>query len=529
MQYSNMLRNTSLNHKTIRGYDTLETVKKIATRFLLISVLLECVFFPSFENIFGCIVLIYGWLLISKTVLKRKYVQMHFIPFVAIFFYGLCFFVLPIAATLLEGKPVTFRFQVPYITFFNLMINATVIAFAFRVCHRIYHEGWLTRLWQKLGYFKVPTNRQIWILGGIGLMALIYQVSILGTDMMQAENKGAIGQIISFLQSFAFFPIALCFPKYYGKSTYKIPYKSLIIYFSIIIIIGIITTVRSLILNFAVVAAVMYFFSLLIENKKVFTLKTNIILIIGFYLLTGPIADLALAMILSRQMTRNQSSEKIISNIWNLYNDKELLHSTLNLSTLSNTDNKGDNFLQWSEYYLDNIFLDRFCNLRTQDLTLDYATKLGYNNPVMHEYAQNHLLFQVPTPILRTFGYEANKFDLNYFPGDAISTEALGLKTQYKGFRIAGTSGIGLYWLGYSYYLLAFLIYIPTFYFLSSLTSSKIRFLIPVPVICSLMFYLRYFNNGIGLFRSIDLLIRNGWQEILIYCLLMWLIRKFVK
>ena len=88
---------------------------------------------------------------------------MHFIPFVAIFFYGLCFFVLPIAATLLEGKPVTFRFQVPYITFFNLMINATVIAFAFRVCHRIYHEGWLTRLWQKLGYFKVPTNRQIWI------------------------------------------------------------------------------------------------------------------------------------------------------------------------------------------------------------------------------------------------------------------------------------------------------------------------------------------------------------------------------
>ena len=455
-----MLQATSPNYKVRGDYDTLETVKKMATRFLLISVLLECIFFLSPENTFGCLALIYGWLLISRSVLKRKYMQMHFIPFVTIFFYGLCFFVLPIAATLLEGKPVTFRFQVPYTTFFNLMINVTIIVLAFRVCHRIYHEGWLTRLWTRIGYFRTPTDKQIWTLGGIGFVALIYQVSILGTDMMQAENKGTVGQIISFLQSFAFFPIALCFPKYYGKSTSKIPYKSLIIYFSVIIIIGIITTVRSLILNFAVVAAVMYFFSLLIENKKIFTFRTNIILIIGFYLLTGPIADLALAMILSRQMTRSQSSEKIISNIWNLYNDKELLHSTLNLSTLSNTDNKGDNFSQWSEYYLDNIFLDRFCNLRTQDLTLDYATKLGYNNTVMHEYAQNHLLFQIPTPILRVFGYEANKFDFNYFPGDAISTEALGLKTQYKGFRIAGTSGIGLYWLGYPYYLLAFLLLI---------------------------------------------------------------------
>lgn len=516
-------------HINRKNYDTLETVKRIATRFLLVSILLECICFPSPENIFGCVTLMYGWLLISKAVLKREYMQKHFIPFVTIFFYGLCFFVLPIAATLLEGKPVTFRFQVPYITFFNLMLNVTVIVLAFRVCRQIYKEGWLTRLWTKIGYFNIPTDKQIWALGGVGLIALIYQVSILGTDMTLAENKGTLGQIISFLQNFAFFPIALCFPAYYGKSTGKIPYKTLIIYFSLIIVIGIITTIRSLILNFAVIAAVMYFFSLLFEGRKIFTLKTNIIIIVSFYLLTGPIADLALAMILSRQMTRSQNSEKIIENIWKLYSDKELLHTTLNLSTLSNTDNNGDNFMQWSEYYLDNIFLDRFCNLRTQDLTLDYATKLGYNNPVMHEYAQNHLLFQVPTPILRLFGYKANKFDFNYFPGDAISTEALGLKTQYKGFRIAGSSGIGLYWLGYSYYIVAFLIYIPTFYFLSSLTISINRLLIPIPVICSLMFYLRYFNNGIGLFRSIDMLLRDGWQEIIVYCLVMWLIRKFIK
>lgn len=524
-----MLQNTSLNYKVRRDYDTLETIKKIATRFLLISVLSECIFFPSPENIFGCIALIYGWLLISKTVLKRKYMQMHFIPFVAIFFYGLYFFVLPIAATFLEGKPVTFRFQVPYITFFNLMINVTVIVLAFRVCHRIYHEGWLTRLWQKFGYFKVPTDRQIWILGGIGLIALIYHVTILGTDLMEAENKGVFGQIIAYLQNFVFTPVVLFFPKYYGRLNNKIPRQKLILYFSIVVILGAITTRRSIILNAAIVAVTFYFLIALYENRVIFTTKTGILFAISLYLLTGPIADLSLAMILSRQMVKSDNTDKVMENVWKLYSDKELLHTTKNMTTLSNSDNKGDNFSQWSEYYIDNIFLDRFCNLRTQDITLDYATKLGYNNPVMHKYAANQLLFQVPTPVLRIFGYTGNKFDYNYQPGDVLSTEALGLREQYKGLRVAGTTGIGLYWMGYPYYIFAFFIYIIVFYFLSSLTHIQTFLILPIPVICGLFDYVKYFNNGIGIFRSINLLIRNGWQEILIYCLLMWLIRKFVK
>lgn len=94
----------------------------------------------------------------------------------------------------------------------------------------------------------------------------------------------------------------------------------------------------------------------------------------------------------------------------------------------------GDNFYAWSEYYVDNILLDRICNLRTQDLTLDYATKLGYDNSKMHRYAENFLMFQIPTPILDIFGYTTNKFDSNYTPGDLLSTEGLGLKNMYKGF-----------------------------------------------------------------------------------------------
>lgn len=509
-------------------YNTIDRLKKVIDTFVVLSAIFECILFPAWENAFGCVTMLYGWFLISRYVLKHENLAKHFIPFIMIFCYAVYFFALPLAATMVENKPITFRFNVPYLTFFNLMINATVIVFAFLVCKKIYKQGTLTLIWKKLGYFTPPSEKQIWILGLIGLLSLAYGISFMGTDEARIENKGVFGQFVSTLSMFAYTPIVLLFSKYYGGNVKNIPYKKLILFFSIVIFLGIITTKRSIILNAGITAVVMYFFCVLIENRRLMTPKTSCITIVCLYLLTGPLSDMAMAMILSRQMTKSENSETVMNNVWKLYSDKELLHTAYNMATLSNTDNRGNNYAQWSEYYLDNIFLDRFCNLRTQDISMDYATKLGYNNPVMHEYAKNQFIYLVPTPILNIFGYTGNKFDYFYQPGDVLSTEALGLKEQYRGLRVAGTTAIGLYWLGYGYYILAFFVYILVFCFLSSIVVYRPILIIPVPVIIALFDYVKYFNNCIGIFRSFDLLLRTGWQDIIVYCAVLWLIRKFV-
>lgn len=508
----------SKNMKQV-NYNTIQRIKKIIDTFIILSAIAECIFFPAWENVFGCVAMLYGWFLISRVVLNHENLVKHFIPFIMIFCYAIYFFALPLAATMIEGKAITFRFNVPYLTFFNLMINVTVIVLAFMVCKKIYQQGILTRIWNKLGYFTPLSEKQIWIFGLIGLMSLAYGISFMGTDEAKIENKGAIGQIISALSIFAYTPIVLFFSKYYGSNIKNIPYTKLIVFFSIVIFLGVITTKRSVILYAGITAVVMYFFISLIENKKLLSTKTLCISIVCIYMLTGPLSDLAMAMILSRQMTKSENSETVMNNVWKLYSDKELLHSAYNMATFSNTDNRGNNYLQWSEYYLDNIFLDRFCNLRTQDISMDYATKLGYNNPVMHEYAKQQFIYLVPTPILKAFGYEGNKFDYFYQPGDVLCTEALGLKVQYRGLRVAGTTAIGLYWLGYGYYILAFFVYIFVFYFLSSIVRYRPFLIIPVPVIISLFDYVKYFNNGVGIFRSFNLLLRTGWQDIFIYCI----------
>lgn len=72
----------------------------------------------------------------------------------------------------------------------------------------------------------------------------------------------------------------------------------------------------------------------------------------------------------------------------NLYEDKEQLHYAFQAYNAA-TDNGGNNALGWSEYYVDNIFLDRFCNLRVFDATLYNAQCQGFNNPKGHQYYED--------------------------------------------------------------------------------------------------------------------------------------------
>lgn len=513
-----------------KQYNPLDVIRKGTTIFLLLAIFAECLFFPSMENLFGCLVELYGWLLISRTVFKWEYLQRHFIPFIMLFCLGYYFFVFPIPVTLLENKPITFRFNVPYLTFFNLMLNVTTIVVAFHVCRWIYREGWLTRIWQKWGYFKPPTEKQIWVFSFLGLGALMWNVASQG-DEIATEDLGVMGQFLNVFRNFAYIPLALLFVKYWSRKGQTIKSKKLVFgYLIVLSLLAIASTRRVILMNMAVSWAVMSFFTALYTKRRLFSVKTVFYLSVGFYLLTGPVADLATAMIVNREFSQSNEASATFSNIIDLYSDKEKLHIAYQMGTFSNTDNQGNNFSAWSEYYIDNIFFDRFCNLRTQDITLDYAQKLGYNSARMNKYADDFLLFQVPSPILKWLGYKGNKFDSNYTPGDLLSTDALGLKTQYAGFRVSGDSAVGLSWMGYSYYIFALLVYVALFYFLSSLVSTKgSRFLIPIPVIIGMTAYMSYFNNSIGIFKTISLLLRTGWQDIIIYCVIMGILRRVIK
>ena len=197
-----------------------------------------------------------------------------------------------------------------------------------------------------------------------------------------------------------------------------------------------------------------------------------------------------------------------------LYNDKETLHRLWKLQSTAFA-NGGDNRLSWSEEYVDNIFLNRFCNIRVLDASVFYAKDLGYNNPEMHTYLKEEIINLLPSIVVELIGEQKT---VHTTVSDVMYNKYFEPQKYRTGWLVCGDIGVGLYLLGYWYYPFALFIYILTFMYLCTLTRFNKRLIIPLPVMASFLSYFMYFDNAYGIFSSISLLMR-GWVTVMMYCI----------
>lgn len=506
----------------------IEQIKKYGFWILIIFTALETIFYFSLENIMGCIVFLYAWLLLSKIVLFKKNFELCLLPTLGVCGFIFCYYFLPLIATFIEGKPLTYNFQVANITFFNMFLNITTVISAYKLCISKYRHGnYIERVWRRIGLFTAPTENQIWLFGIIGcimlFIGLLSQSNPLEFEEMEVgTNLKTV--VMNIFKAYASMPICFFFCGLYGykKTIHK---KKFIIPFLVILsLIGVATTKRSMIFNAFASLGIIYTFVVVYYDKKVLTKRNMFISIVTIYLITGPIADLALAMALNRLNMDNgiNTFEKVLD----IYKDKDKMR-VLKMAQKMITNNDGDNRLSWSEEYVDNIFLDRFCNIRVLDSSVFYAGELGYNNPKMHEYFKEEIVNRLPSPIVSLIGEHkvvhttvADEMNNAYFNPDG---------KFWAGYKVSGDIGVGLYTFGYAYYPIAFIIYLLTFMLLSTYTTFFYsKFLIPTIILTH--FYQRfvYFDNALGIYTSIGELMR-GWTEIVIFCVIFKFIRTIIK
>lgn len=512
--------------------DNIEILTKWIVGSLVLFTFLEAFFFPQAENLYGCTTFIIAWVVLYYCVLHLKGIERNkcLFPYLSLLGLGISFFWLPLIATFIEGKPLTFRFAVPFQTFTLQLINLLMLIAAYRLCLLIYHKNnFLQKIWLKMGYYTPPTDMQLWMLGAVGLVSTVLTLFIQGTETASVENLGFTGHLLKVTKTFIAFPFLLLFKNLYGR-TQDLNYKFfLILYFILVALLGIATGKRAPVLLPVATMVACYILPAIAKNKKLMTVRTLFISLIGLYLITGPIADLAVAMSLGRDNTHRTSASKTFERILDIYKDKEKMHGLYQYA-ISKSDNKGDNLSGWSEYYVDNILFDRLCNIRVCDATIDYANKLGYDSNRMHSYVENRILYLIPSPILKQLGINVNKFAGQYTPGDLMSTEGLALRHQYYGYRVAGDVGIGLYLWGYLYYVYAFFIYVIFFYFISTkvMLVGK-EMIIAVPALVDFFRTFLIFNNDTGIVGVLSTLLRTGWQYILVYCIVFSIVRRIVR
>jgi hypothetical protein len=510
--------------------NNIELIKRRGRIILIICTIIESIFYFDIANIYGCAVLLYAWWLFEKFVFSKENFQKFFLPTVAITGYIVMYYFLPIIVTLIERKPLTFKFEVPYRLWTNQIINISVIILAYGLSRKYYSSNnFLSNLWIRFGLFKIPTERQIWVLGFIGILALLYNVITQKTDaedfdVMQTNVTGGFYlTVINTIQNLVIVPLCLFFSKYYRGEEKSYNKTRLFLYLALVGALGIATTRRGLIFYPILSLTLVYFFGAIINNKKIISGRKLIIISVISLLVSGPIMDIAAAMSLNRH---NINGTSTLKEVIKLYNDKEKLHKMYQyLSVYADKDN-ANNSVGWSEYYVDNIFLDRFCNLRVQDASLYYADQLGYNNEYMHQFAKDFVILRIPTFFTNMLG-EVKVIRTS--PADVFVDQYFHIP-NFIGQKVGGDIGIGLYWLGYLYYPFALLIYFINFLFWGTLVSRiNNNPIIPVVILCAISQYFMFFVNSTGIFKSISLLMRDGFQYIIIYCILFFIVRKLIK
>lgn len=462
--------------ESIRVKDSVKTNSHFLTSFrkstfilTIIAALLQCVFFPTLENLFAVASIFISWYLFSIFILEYYVVSNFPLSSFLVLGYTMTQSWLPLIFTLLDGHPVTYNLNVPYQVFFHSFLGVLVVLLA----HYFYRtkigtggriRQLILRGLKKLNIFNPPSDKQIWLMGLLGLLAMFYVYFLapsVGNEITGAANDKFIQGIVPFVYA----PYYMLLSRLYNSNkTNKVSLISLLIFTIFLFVASLGKNSRGAFMLGFTGVGFGYFLGLLLGffPPNLLTKKNIFIAAVGFWLITGPLSDLGIAMVIVREKRGAVSQSELVYQTLEQFKDKEALHSYKKLY-----DSKL--FTGWDEEYLNNIFLARFCNLKYNDASLEMAGKIGGVDPEMTQYAIERPLAAFPQPVISLLGLQVDKTKVNSFSAGDFLFDKTGGINALGGFRVGHFAGFGMVSFGWWYLALLFLLIMPAFYFWDTL------------------------------------------------------------
>ncbi|MFP9099567.1 hypothetical protein ACLI09_10970 [Flavobacterium sp. RHBU_24] len=451
----------------------LKNFKRWTLSIVIISTLLQMLFFPTIANAVGSFSAFLGWYIICTALLVEKNLYNYTISTMVILGYGFVQYFMPLVFTLAEGKPIVYNLNYPITVFMHSLLCLT----AFLISHSIYkylevlligHRKWLQYKLSQLHIFAPLSDKQVWIIGGIGFVGILFRYvgAYTGEEEAAEASRGVLSSFLIGFMPYAYAPLLLLIrPMYNSYETKKPSILLIILYVIILIVVGIVGNSRGLFMRGIIVLAIAYFLGLLlgIFSSKIINGKNVLIAGLGVFIITGPLADLATAMVIVRSQRYDSDSVTLLNETLNEYSNEEAIdeYNNSRLEIVSS---------EWDETYLDNVFLSRFSNLKFADLSLDYAFKIGVPNEDMQGFAIDRILITLPQPLISALGINFDKtkaFGAGSY-GDQFYYRYTGNATVLGSFRVGHFFGTGMAIFGIWYVPLLVIFTIPL-YFLGNL------------------------------------------------------------
>lgn len=494
---------------------------------LILSSIAEFVFFPSAVHVCICVVNYLMWLIFSSVISKGSNYLYYPLSTFMVTGFTLCFIVLPIPATLLEFKPVSYNLHNPLVCFLNIYLCLVALMVAHCIYKNISKKNIISLCLRKTSFFSPLSKKEflIFTIGAISYTAISILVYGRWEDDNNLESKPLILSILSLMGMFVNLPVLLLFPTFHlvnWKSEAKSKYLFCILYGLILFVIGVASNVRTMSINYICLIGALFFFGFLTNSIKV-TLKKQYVVsfLVLLWFFTGPFMDISMAMVAVRGQKMNLSGIELLENTFAVYSNGKEMESLRKAKTMLVV---GGN--DWDENYLNNDMLARFCSVKIFDESIFYAEKLGYNNTQMKDDYLHQLMSIWPTNIS---GLSKKERDIyrSYSETDymyALATKSgLGLGS----FKIGSLPGLGLAIFGYWYLLIIILMFIPIFYYFDSTIYRKNNKLVISPwAALNLFMVFYYISSGHNYVTETRFLFREFFESVMTYLLLRIFIRK---
>lgn len=482
----------------------------------------------SSENIFSMIICLSALFIISHYFKNNKLYEFPCSSMV-ILGYTFSYFVFPIIATTMEGKPLVFNllhpnevFMASFSTYIGLLMAHLIYQTfnPFQLCRHWLSKNFVLRA----GGFDANSESFLYFCGLIGLSCTAFITFIFHNPENEAHPPYI--KFIQGFQPFAYMPYLILVRSLMGGVEKKISWYNLFIYSLFIIFVGLGRNSRAAIFMGFASCALAIIFAIWLGHKKtaLFSWRQAFCATLVAMIVFGPVTQFATIMV------ENRSNRGSISN-------SELALKTLSsLSEVNSSPEKNikiKNSSTWDEYYLDNALLARLCNLKYLDSTwhdakkLKTISKLYVNNM---EWQRNISI--LPQPLILALGLNVDKNKATGASmGDHIHYAATDNKYVLGGFRTGSLITTAYILFGWYFPIVIGILAIPLFIICDSFSLqnsfNSLSYIIS-PIFLMNLFSLTFFltsaaTGAEGLSPLVGLWFRSYLQWIFLFIILKYL------
>ncbi|MEO8471861.1 MAG: hypothetical protein ABI477_06695 [Chryseolinea sp.] len=439
---------------------------------LFLAIIYQLIFFPDLTNAVAISAVVIAWILATNVWLRKDVLEKYPLSTFMAFGFAASQLYLPLIFTTIENKPLIYNLEFPEEVFLHSILGLAVLVAAhilYRFLIRITPDRKVS-LFAKAGFFKAPTELQIWVMGVIGMAATTY-VYFANPDIGREVTGAASDKFFQALVPFCYAPFFIPLAKLYGgKEKTHSGYTVMIIAYAILLFgLSIARNSRGAFIFGLTTPAFAYILGLLmgIFKTKIFTIRNFVVVGFVTWLLVGPFTDLGVAMLLVRGQRTDITPAELITQTLQTLDDKDAIKRRKEDDKTESMD------FDWDERYLDNLFTARFSNIKFNDSNYITYSKLGDYDPDMQEYSLDQILSALPDPVIKLFKFQVDKEEtLATSIGDYMYILSGGHGTP-AGFRSGSIAGTGMAAFGWWYLGLLGLLSIPAFYINDKLFRRK--------------------------------------------------------